>query len=163
VCLLPQVEPSALRLLAREAMVDIAHLLRPGHLQQLANILKDGQVSWRCCGRALLLLLLTHSPRRRPPTTGSWPWSSSRTRMWLPAWSCPAARTQVRVVAGPLPRACCNDQPHSYPAPPAGTAIVQGKKGQFVWTDGADEEALSHGVFDTYVQRNLRYSQARGR
>jgi fumarate hydratase class I len=57
----------------------------------------------------------------------------------------------------------CNDQPHSYPAPPAGTAIVQGKKGQFVWTDGADEEALSHGVFDTYVQRNLRYSQARGR
>ena len=39
---------------------------------------------------------------------------------------------------------------------------MQGKKGQFVWTDGADEEALSHGVFDTYVQRNLRYSQARG-
>ena len=45
--LLTQVEPSALRLLAREAMVDIAHLLRPGHLQQLANILKDGQVSGR--------------------------------------------------------------------------------------------------------------------
>jgi fumarate hydratase, class I len=42
-----------------------------------------------------------------------------------------------------------------------GTAIVQGKKGQFVWTDGSDEEALSNGVFDTYVQRNLRYSQAR--
>ena len=40
-----QVEPSALRLLAKEAMVDIAHLLRPGHLQQLANILKDGQAS----------------------------------------------------------------------------------------------------------------------
>ena len=49
--LLTQVEPSALRLLAREAMVDIAHLLRPGHLQQLANILKDGQVGGRCCGR----------------------------------------------------------------------------------------------------------------
>ena len=44
----------------------------------------------------------------------------------------------------------------------AGTAIVQGKKGQHVWTDGKDEEALSRGVFDTYVKRNLRYSQARG-
>jgi fumarate hydratase class I len=42
-----------------------------------------------------------------------------------------------------------------------GTAIVQGKKGQHVWTDGKDEEALSRGVFDTYVKRNLRYSQAR--
>ena len=42
-----------------------------------------------------------------------------------------------------------------------GTAIVQGKKGQYVWTDGSDEEALSRGVFDTYVKRNLRYSQAR--
>jgi hypothetical protein len=30
-----------------------------------------------------------------------------------------------------------------------------------VWTDGADEAALSRGVFDTYVKRNLRYSQAR--
>ena len=41
----------------------------------------------------------------------------------------------------------------------AGTAIVQGKKGQHVWTDGNDAEALSRGVFDTYVKRNLRYSQ----
>jgi fumarate hydratase class I len=38
---------------------------------------------------------------------------------------------------------------------------VQGKKGQHVWTDGNDAEALSRGVFDTYVKRNLRYSQAR--
>jgi fumarate hydratase class I len=36
-----QVSQEALRLLASEAMSDIAHLLRPGHLQQLANILKD--------------------------------------------------------------------------------------------------------------------------
>ena len=40
-----QVEPQALTLLAREAMRDIAHLLRPGHLQQLANILKDPEAS----------------------------------------------------------------------------------------------------------------------
>jgi fumarate hydratase class I len=40
-CPRAQVSPEALRLLAGEAMTDIAHLLRPGHLQQLANILKD--------------------------------------------------------------------------------------------------------------------------
>ena len=40
-----KVEPEAIRLLAQEAMTDIAHLLRPGHLQQLANILKDPEAS----------------------------------------------------------------------------------------------------------------------
>lgn len=40
-----------------------------------------------------------------------------------------------------------------------GTAIILGKKGQNVYTGGGDEEALSHGVFDTYTQENLRYSQ----
>lgn len=40
-----------------------------------------------------------------------------------------------------------------------GTAIVFGKKGQNVYTGGGDEEALSHGIFDTYTQEFLRYSQ----
>lgn len=40
-----------------------------------------------------------------------------------------------------------------------GTAIIMGKKGQQVWTDGCDEEALSRGVYNTYVNENLRYSQ----
>lgn len=40
-----------------------------------------------------------------------------------------------------------------------GTAIILGKKGQNVYTGGGDEEALSHGVYDTYTQENLRYSQ----
>ncbi|MDR1880330.1 MAG: fumarate hydratase [Tannerellaceae bacterium] len=40
-----------------------------------------------------------------------------------------------------------------------GTAIVTGKKGQQVWTDGNDEEALSKGVYKTYTEENLRYSQ----
>ncbi len=40
-----------------------------------------------------------------------------------------------------------------------GTAIIMGKKGQRVWTDGCDEEALSRGVYNTYVNENLRYSQ----
>jgi fumarate hydratase class I len=40
-----------------------------------------------------------------------------------------------------------------------GTAIIVGKKGQQVWTAGNDEEALSKGVFKTYTEENLRYSQ----
>jgi fumarate hydratase class I len=40
-----------------------------------------------------------------------------------------------------------------------GTAIVKGKKGQFVFTGGGDEQAIAQGVFDTYEHDNLRYSQ----
>jgi fumarate hydratase class I len=40
-----------------------------------------------------------------------------------------------------------------------GTAIVMGKKGQNVWTGANDAEALSRGVFKTYTEENLRYSQ----
>jgi fumarate hydratase class I len=40
-----------------------------------------------------------------------------------------------------------------------GTAIVFGKKGQRVWIDGDEEEALAWGVHRTYTETNLRYSQ----
>src|SRR5580693_927253 len=40
-----------------------------------------------------------------------------------------------------------------------GTAIVMGKRGQQVLTDGRDEEHLARGVYDAYTQLNLRYSQ----
>ncbi len=40
-----------------------------------------------------------------------------------------------------------------------GTAIIMGKKGRFVFTDGDDEAALSEGARDAYLTRNLRYSQ----
>ena len=40
-----------------------------------------------------------------------------------------------------------------------GTAIIHGEKGQQVWTGFCDEEALSKGVFKTYTEENLRYSQ----
>ena len=40
-----------------------------------------------------------------------------------------------------------------------GTAIIHAEKGQAVWTGFSDEEALSLGVFQTYVTNNLRYSQ----
>ena len=40
-----------------------------------------------------------------------------------------------------------------------GTAIVMGKKGQYVLTTGKDEEAISQGIYDAYTKLNLRYSQ----
>jgi fumarate hydratase class I len=40
-----------------------------------------------------------------------------------------------------------------------GTAIVMGKKGRLVFTEGEDEAAIAEGVRDAYLKRNLRYSQ----
>lgn len=108
-----QVTPEAIALLTREAMRDIAHLLRPGHLQQLANILKDPEASSNDKFVALDLL-----------------------------------KNAGIAAGGVLPM--CQD---------TGTAIVMGKKGQHVLTDGQDEQAISRGIFDTYQTANLRYSQ----
>lgn len=54
----------------------------------------------------------------------------------------------VVAAAGQLPT--CQD---------TGTAIVMGKKGQYVLTDGDDAEPLSAGIYRTYQDHNLRYSQ----
>jgi len=108
-----KVEPEGLELLSKSAMVDIAHLLRPAHLQQLSNILSDPEASDN--DRFVALELLKNA--------------NIASGMILPG---------------------CQD---------TGTAIVMGKRGQNVWTDGNDEEALSKGVFDAYTQSNLRYSQ----
>ena len=57
-------------------------------------------------------------------------------------------RNQVIAAEGELPT--CQD---------TGTAIVIGKKGEGVWTGVNDEEYLSKGIFTTYQEKNLRYSQ----
>ena len=108
-----QVEPAAITRLTREAMRDIAHFLRPGHLQQLRNILDDPEASDNDRFVALDLL-----------------------------------KNAAIAAGGVLPM--CQD---------TGTAIVKGKKGQFVFTGGGDEEAIARGVFNTYLTSNLRYSQ----
>jgi len=107
------VEPEGLTLLARRAYRDVAHLLRPTHLQQVRNILDD-------------------------------PEASANDRF--------VARTLLRnaVIASAMVLPSCQD---------TGTAIVLGKKGEQVFTGGNDAAALSRGVFDTYTQTNLRYSQ----
>ncbi|SLN70223.1 fumarate hydratase [Oceanibacterium hippocampi] len=108
-----EVKADALTQLAAEAMRDVAHLLRPGHLQQLRNILEDDEASAN--DRFVALELMKNA--------------NIAAGMVLPG---------------------CQD---------TGTAIIMGKKGQFVWTDGEDEAALSRGVFKTYTETNLRYSQ----
>ncbi len=40
-----------------------------------------------------------------------------------------------------------------------GTAIIMGKKGRLIWTEGEDEAALAEGARDAYLKKNLRYSQ----
>ena len=40
-----------------------------------------------------------------------------------------------------------------------GTAIVKAKKGQRIFTGGGDDEAISRGIYNTYLTSNLRYSQ----
>ena len=107
------VDPAAIRLLTTEAMREIAHFLRPGHLQQLRNILDDPEASENDRFVALDLL-----------------------------------KNAAVAAGGVLPM--CQD---------TGTAIVKGKKGQFVMTGGGDEAAIAAGVQDTYTTSNLRYSQ----
>ncbi len=108
-----KVEPAGLTMLAAEAMTDIAHRLRPGHLAQLAQILRDPEATSNDKFVALDLL-----------------------------------KNANIAAAGVLPM--CQD---------TGTAIVMGKKGQQVWTGGGDEQALARGIYDTYLEHNLRYSQ----
>jgi fumarate hydratase, class I len=108
-----EIDPDVLTLLTREAMRDIAHLLRPGHLRQLRSITDDPEASPN--DRYVALDLLKNA--------------------------CIAA-------GGVLPM--CQD---------TGTAIVMGKRGQHVLTDGRDEEHIARGVYDAYTQLNLRYSQ----
>ena len=55
---------------------------------------------------------------------------------------------QVVAAEGQLPT--CQD---------TGTAIAIGKKGENVWTGADDAEYISKGVYQTYAERNLRYSQ----
>lgn len=108
-----KVEPEAITRLTFEAFKDVSHLLRPGHLRQLRNILDDAEASENDRFVALDLL-----------------------------------KNANIAAGGVLPM--CQD---------TGTAIVMAKKGGQVWTGGGDEAAISEGVYKTFTETNLRYSQ----
>ena len=107
-----KVGADALTLLAKQAFMDIAHLLRPAHLAQLSAILDDPEASPNDKFVAADLL-----------------------------------KNANIAAGGVLPM--CQD---------TGNAIVMGKKGQNVWTGGDDAAAIAKGVWQSYAERNLRYS-----
>ena len=102
-----KVDPEGLTLLANEAVRDISFMLRPSHLQQVAEILDDEEGATDNDRMVALTLL----------------------------------RNAEIAARGILPM--CQD---------TGTAIVQGKKGQQVWTGGGDEKAISAGIWKTYQE-----------
>jgi len=72
----------------------------------------------------------------------------------------PEASGNDRYVAGDLLRNACIAAGGVLPmCQDTGTAIVMGKRGQNVLTDGRDDEHIARGVFDAYTKLNLRYSQ----
>ena len=99
--------------LSKTAFSDIAHLLRPAHLQQLRNILDDPEASSNDQFVALELL------------------------------------KNANIAAGRILPGCQD----------TGTAIIMGKRGHHVLTDGNDEAFLSAGAMEAYRDLNLRYSQ----
>jgi len=108
-----EVDGKVLEDLTAEAIRDVSHLFRPGHLAQLAKILEDPEASDN--DRFVALEMLKNA--------------NVSSGMVLPS---------------------CQD---------TGTAIVIGKKGQSVFTIGDDETSISRGVYRTYQESNLRYSQ----
>ena len=111
------VPTSALKALAEAAYNDINHYLRPGHLQQLRNILEDAEASDNDKFVAYDFL-----------------------------------KNANIAAGGTLPM--CQD---------TGTCIIMGKRGRNVWVEGEgdyrDEAALAEGARDSYLKKNLRYSQ----
>jgi fumarate hydratase class I len=107
------VPADAIKALAEEAYSDINHYLRPGHLQQLRNILEDKEASDNDKFVAFDFL-----------------------------------KNANISAGGTLPM--CQD---------TGTCIIMGKKGRHVWVEGDDEAALAEGARDSYLKKNLRYSQ----
>lgn len=108
-----KVSGEALQTLSATAFADVAHLLRPGHLQQLRNILNDPEASSNDQFVALELL------------------------------------KNANIAAGRILPGCQD----------TGTAIVLGKRGHRVFTDGKDETYLAQGAWHAYTTLNLRYSQ----
>ena len=107
------IEPEGLTRLAAQAVRDVSHLFRPGHLQQMRNVIDDPEASDN--DRFVALQMLKNA----------------------------------NVAAGMILPSCQD----------TGTAIVVGKKGQYVVTLGDDEEALVARHLRDLQNTNLRYSQ----
>src|ERR1051325_3807885 len=81
-------------------------------------------------------------------------------RQLRPILEAPEASGNDRFVARDLLKNACIAAGGVLPmCQDTGTAIVMGKRGERVVTGGGDEAAIARGVYDTYTETNLRYSQ----
>lgn len=108
-----KIEAEGLKLLAKQAFIDLAFYLRPKHLARIREELEDPEASPN--DRFVLYNLLQNA---------------------------------VVAAHGKLPG--CQD---------TGTAIVFAKRGKRIISDFDEEQALSEGIYETYQENNLRYSQ----
>ncbi len=108
-----QVQPEALRMLARQAFIDVNFYLRTSHLGKLAGILDDPEAT-----------------------------DNDKFVAWV------MLRNTVISAEGKLP--WCQD---------TGTAIAMAWKGEDVFTGTDDAQHISRGIWETYNEKNLRYSQ----
>jgi fumarate hydratase class I len=108
-----QVQPEALRMLARQAFIDVNFYLRTSHLGKLAGILDDPEAT-----------------------------DNDKFVAWV------MLRNTVISAEGKLP--WCQD---------TGTAIAMAWKGEDVFTGTDDSQHISRGIWETYNEKNLRYSQ----
>ena len=107
------VQPEALKMLARQAFIDVNFYLRTSHLEKLAKILDDPEAT-----------------------------DNDKFVAWV------MLRNTVISAEGKLP--WCQD---------TGTAITMAWKGEDVFTGTDDALHLSRGIWETYNEKNLRYSQ----
>ena len=103
------------------------------------------------------LTLLTETGRCSTSRTCCGPATSPQLRAILDD---PEASPNDRFVALELLKNACIAAGGILPScQDTGTAIVKGKKGELVVTGGGDREAIARGIFQTYTEDNLRYSQ----
>ena len=168
-----KIEKEGLTAMANAAFRDVSFMLRRSHNEQVAKILSDPEASDNDKYVALTFLrnaevaskgvlpfcqdtgtAIIHGEK------GQQVWTGYCDEEVAKILSDPEASDNDKYVAltflrnaevaskGVLP--FCQD---------TGTAIIHGEKGQQVWTGYCDEEALSLGVYKTYTEENLRYSQ----
>jgi fumarate hydratase class I len=134
------VAPEALRLLTETAMHDIAHYLRPSHLQQLRNILDDPEASPN--DRFVALDLLKNA---NIAAGGVLP-------------MCQDTGTAI-VMAKKGERVLTDSANSAQPTSTVNSVQPTSTVNSVQPTGSADAEAISRGVFDAYTKLNLRYSQ----
>ncbi len=155
-----KVAPEALTLLARQAFLDASFMLRPAHPQQVADILRDPEASENDKYVALLFLRNSDNAAKGVLPTCQFMLRPAHPQQVADILRDPEASENDKYVALLFLRNSDNAAKGVLPTcQDTGTAFIVCKKVQRVWTGGCDDAALARGVYNTYIEDNLRYSQ----